>query len=265
VAAALLLFPSAPSAQEVPDAGALARVAQGSDIVILGEVHDNPAHHAFQAAALEALVPTAIVFEMLTPDDAALVTPELATDADALRAALDWDASGWPDFAMYYPLLAWGERVQIYGAEVPREDARAAFGAGAAAAFAGDAARFGLDRTLAPEDQAAREAEQQAAHCNALPDDILPGFVEAQRLRDAMLAEAALAALEAHGAPVVVITGNGHARRDQGVPSLLAIAAGGVSVTTLGQFEAEPEGPVPFDFWTVAEPVDRPDPCAAFR
>ena len=38
-------------------------------------------------------------------------------------------------------------------------------------------------------EQAAREAEQMAAHCDALPEDILPGFVEAQRLRDAALAE----------------------------------------------------------------------------
>lgn len=252
-------------AEPVDDAEAFAVASRGADVVILGEVHDNPAHHVFQAAAIAALAPTALVFEMLTPEEAALVTPDLAADAGALRAALDWDASGWPDFAMYDPLLAFGEDLPLYGAEVPREDARAAFGAGAAAAFGSDAARFGLDRPLDPENQATREAEQQEAHCGALPEDILPGFVEAQRLRDAMLAEAALAALEAHGAPVVVITGNGHARRDQGVPALLAIAAEGVSVTTLGQFEAAPDGPVPFDFWTVAEPVDRPDPCAAFR
>jgi hypothetical protein len=60
-----------------------------------------------------------------------------------------------------------------------------------------------------------------------LAPEILPGFVEAQRLRDAALAEAALAALEAHGAPVAIITGNGHARRDWGVPAVLAVAAPG--------------------------------------
>jgi hypothetical protein len=88
--------------------------------------------------------------------------------------------------------------------------------------FPGDAARFGLTEALDPDEQAAREAEQQEAHCNALPEEILPGFVEAQRLRDAALAEAALAALADTGGPVVVVTGNGHARADWGVPALLA-------------------------------------------
>jgi uncharacterized iron-regulated protein len=239
--------------------------ADGAMVVILGEVHDNPAHHVVQAGVIEVLSPRAVVFEMLSAEDAALVTAELADDPEALSAALAWSDSGWPDFSIYYPVLAQAARVPVYGAEVPREEARGAFAEGAAAVFPGDAARFGLDRPLDPAEQALRETEQQEAHCNALPEDILPGFVEAQRLRDAALAEAALAALEAHGAPVVVITGNGHARTDWGVPALLALAAPEVTVFALGQFEADTVTGVPFDAVTVADPVDRPDPCAAFR
>jgi uncharacterized iron-regulated protein len=252
-------------AERIDTAGAIAVRAEGAGILILGEVHDNPAHHRMQDRVLDAIMPRAIVFEMLTQAEAAVVTPELAADARALEAALDWDASGWPDFAMYLPLLARAATVPIYGAEVPRDLAQDAFAAGAAAVFAGDAARFGLTRPLDPAQQAAREAAQQAAHCGALPDDILPAFVEAQRLRDAALAAAALEALEAHGAPVAIVTGNGHARRDWGVPAQLALAAPGVRVFSLGQFEAPPQGAPPFDAWTVADPVDRPDPCAAFR
>ena len=44
-----------------------------ADVVLLGEVHDNPAHHAFQAEAVAYLAPRALVFEMLTPAQAALV------------------------------------------------------------------------------------------------------------------------------------------------------------------------------------------------
>jgi uncharacterized iron-regulated protein len=233
--------------------------------VILGEVHDNPGHHARQAEVLEVLAPSALVFEMISAEEAALVTPELAGDAPALAEALDWSNSGWPDFSMYAPLFAYSAEVPIYGAGISREAAQAAFAEGAAAVFPGDAARFGLTEALPEDDQAAREAEQMAAHCDALPPEILPGFVAAQRLRDASLAEAALAALEAHGPPVAIITGNGHARRDWGVPELLALAAPGVTVFTLGQFEDPPEGDVPFDLWALSDPVDRPDPCLAFR
>jgi uncharacterized iron-regulated protein len=259
------MLTSSATAEAVVTADDFARRIAGIDVVILGEVHDNAAHHAFQAEVVEAIGPSAIVFEMVTAEEARLVTPDLVADADALSEALGWAASGWPDFSMYYPLFLQAARTAALGAEVPRDVARAAFAEGAAAVFPGDAARFGLADLLDPGEQATREAEQQEAHCNALPEDILPGFVEAQRLRDAALAEAALDALETHGAPVVIVTGNGHARTDWGVPALLARAAPEVTVFALGQFEAAPEAPVPFDAWTVADPVDRPDPCAAFR
>lgn len=239
--------------------------ASTADVVLLGEVHDNPGHHARQADVLAGLSPTAIVFEMITAEDAARITPALAADPQALAAALDWANSGWPDFSQYAPLFAFGAEVPLYGALIGREAAQAAFGEGAAAVFAGDAARFGLTQSLPAEELTAREAEQLAAHCDALPPDILPGFVEAQRLRDAALAQAALHAFEAHGGPVAIITGNGHARTDWGVPALIALAAPDVRVVSLGQFETPPEGDVPFDLWALSDPVDRPDPCAAFR
>ena len=41
------------------------------DVVILGEVHDNPEHHENQRYVLNALKPRAVVWEMLTPEQAA--------------------------------------------------------------------------------------------------------------------------------------------------------------------------------------------------
>ncbi|SNX72833.1 uncharacterized iron-regulated protein [Cereibacter ovatus] len=233
-----------------------------ADVVILGEVHDNPRHHENQAVAVAGLGPAALVFEMLTPEKAALVTPDLLADERRMAEALDWDASGWPDFAMYHPIFLAAPEARIFGAEVPRDRARAAVKDGAAATFGADAARFGLDRALAPEDLAARSEEQRLAHCNALPEDLLPGMVEAQRLRDAALARAVLDALETSGGPVAVITGTGHARRDVGLPAVLADAAPGLRILSIGQFESAPRQPAPFDLWLVTAPVDRGDPCA---
>lgn len=235
-----------------------------ASVTILGEVHDNPQHHVNQAAAVAALAPKALVFEMLTEEQALRITPGALADQDRLGALLGWGESGWPDFAMYYPIFKAGEGAAVFGGAVPRDRVRRAVGEGAAAVFGGAAPLFGLDDALDDHVQTEREAGQMAAHCDALPIEMLPGMVEAQRLRDAGLAQAVIAALAETGGPVVVITGNGHARRDWGVPSLLQIARPDLDLLSVAQFESVPEGEVPFDHWLVTEPAPREDPCAVF-
>lgn len=244
-----------------------APMSRAQDVIVLGELHDNPHHHAEQARQVADLVPRAIVFEMLSAEQAARITPELRGDEARLREVLDWDASGWPDFSMYYPIIAAAPKAAIYGAHVPRDAARAAMTEGAAAVFGAEAARYGLDQPLEAAEQQAREAMQQEAHCNALPPEMLPAMVEMQRLRDAALARATAEALTEQGAPVMVITGNGHARRDWGLWPYLRARMPEVTLFALGQLEegqpAPPEGA--FDALRVSPAAERDDPCAAFR
>ena len=259
LALCLSLLPG-PAAGQAPVPGNVA----ASDVVILGEVHDNPAHHLWQAEVLRAVAPAAVVFEMLSPEQAGRITPDLRADPDALAEAIDWAGSGWPDFALYRPVFEALGAAAVYGAAVPHDAVRAAMSEGAAARFEGDAARFGLDAVLPEDQQARREALQAEAHCGALPEALLPGMVEAQRLRDARFAATVLRALEETGGPVVLISGNGHARGDWAVPWMISRAAPEVAVMSVAQFEAPPEGAVPFDVWRVTEPAERDDPCAAF-
>lgn len=234
-----------------------------ADVVILGEVHDNPLHHDHQAQAVAALRPAALVFEMLTPEDAARATPDLRNDAAALAEALGWTGSRWPDFSMYHPIFLAAPEARIFGGDVPRDLLRRSVSDGAGEAFGAEAGRYGLDQPLEAADQAARVEEQRLAHCDALPPGLLPGMVEAQRLRDAALARAVVQAMAATGGPVAVITGSGHARRDRGVPAALAQAAADFSVLSIGQLEEDPGEDAPFDLWLVTAPAERDDPCAA--
>ena len=39
-----------------------------ADVVFLGEIHDNAAHHARQAQLVAQIKPVALVFEMLSPE-----------------------------------------------------------------------------------------------------------------------------------------------------------------------------------------------------
>jgi len=234
------------------------------DIIVLGEMHDNPDHHQVQAAWVSDYPPTALVFEMLFPAQAANAAGISRSDMQALDSALGWTESGLPAFDMYFPIFAAAPEVPLFGAALPREDVMRAAAEGAAKVFGAQAVQYGLV-PLPADEQAVREAEQMANHCDALPVDAMPGMVEAQRLRDAHFAKVALEAFDMHGGPVVVITGNEHARNDRGIPNAIALARPELRVFSVGQFEAEPEDAQPFDGYFIAAPVARGDPCEAFR
>lgn len=258
-----LFLATALQAAEIDAAGLDALLP--ADIVILGEVHDNPAHHDNQARAVAAMGAAALVFEMFGPEAALAATPEVRGDAGALAGALGWDGSGWPDFALYWPIFEAAPEAAVFGGAVPREDVRRAVSEGAASVLGSGAALFGLDAPLDDGEQDRREALQAEAHCDALPDEVLPGMVEAQRLRDAALAHAVVAAMAETGGPVAVITGNGHARKDWGMPPMLARVLPDARVLSVGQFETPPDDAPPYDLWLVTERAERDDPCRAFR
>lgn len=253
------LWVASPSVAEGPKAAKMA------DIVILGEVHDNPNHHATQAEWVRALSPAALVFEMIDPELAAQITPAKRTDQATLADALSWEASGWPDFAMYWPIFDAAPTARIYGAAVSRTTARRVMSDGIDSIFVDETGVFGLHTPLPRDEQDQREALQFDAHCGALPKHMLPQMVDVQRLRDATLARIALKALKDTSGPIVIITGNGHARKDWGIPRFLARAAPTARVFVLVQGE---EGSAPngeFDAYLTAKAPERGDPCAAFR
>ncbi|NOC46174.1 MULTISPECIES: ChaN family lipoprotein [unclassified Ruegeria] len=234
-----------------------------ADVLILGEVHDNPTHHLVQAEALEAVSPSAVVWEMVTEEGAQRLAQKAVSNPEELSRILKWAESGWPPLSMYYPVFE-ASGAPVYGAMVPRAAARAAMERGAATALGADAARYGLTVPLSPEEQAAREADQLAAHCDALPAEMLPQMVAIQRLRDAVLARAVVRAMDETGGPVAVITGNGHARKDRGIPTYLARLRPGWKVVAVGQSE---DGAIDGEFDIVIDSptAEREDPCAAFQ
>lgn len=244
---------------------------EGADIVILGEIHDNPQHHINQARIVSDLQPAALVFEMIPPELARKVTPALRENAARLEGVLKWRDSGWPDFAMYYPIFSAAPDAAIFGGAMARDQVRVAVEDGAAAVFGASAELFGLDVPLPAEQLEQRIQLQDDAHCGALPDEMLPGMVEAQRLRDAALARATVAAF-AHAqadktGPVVVITGNGHAREDWGMPAALRVYFADrpdVDIRTLAQLESTDAGNMPVTSSVVTAPAEREDPCKAF-
>lgn len=264
------------SAGRAIDEAELAERLEAADIAILGEIHDNPLHHKRQAALVAALAPKGLAFEMVPQASEEGIQVFLAQGGARgdIGPAIGWDRLGWPDWALYRPIFEAAEGAYIAGGGVSREHLRLSIATSAGVAFGPGASAYGLMDPLPKADQNAAETEMIEAHCNALPAAAAPAMVEAQRLRDARFAHAARRAAAIGGGQTVLITGNGHARRDRGVPRYLKERDPRLQVLALGQIEVRPDrrsldafGPeeLPFDFVWFSAPAEREDPCAAFR
>lgn len=257
---AAAVFPMVASASEP----IVIELPPDADIYLLGEIHDDARHHRRQGAIAKFLRPKALVFEMVPATlDLDLSTVD-TSDLNALDAATGWSDWGWPDLAAYQQIFQAAPNARVYGMALPREEVRRAVGEGAAVVFGDAAETYGLTDALPVEEQSTRENLQDEGHCNALPPEMLPGFVEAQRLRDAAFTQRTLDAYEAVGGPVVVITGNGHAR-DWGMPAFFARVAPELKVVALGQIYSDREADA-YTHTMLSPPVERDtDPCDAFK
>jgi uncharacterized iron-regulated protein len=247
--------------------------------LLLGETHDNADHHVLQARLLDAVLATgrrpALGFEMLDAEeqpavDAVLAGPE--PSAAGLAAAVGWERSGWPAFALYAPLFqrALDAELPVVAANLSRPIARGVVHHGAAALP--PALRTLLERAgpLSPEEERARREEMAASHCGHLPEAFLAPMVLSQRARDAQLAAALAAGATDDGA--VLVTGAEHAREDRGAGAFLALAGAAAGAVVSVAFRevnpeerAPPAGPAPWDFVVFTPGVDRGDPCAGMR
>jgi uncharacterized iron-regulated protein len=255
------------------DPEALAQAMRAVPVVLLGEVHDNAAQHTLRAAALTRLVATgarpAIAFEQLDRErqaDVDRARRERPQDADWLIAQASGPRSGW-DWPMYRPFvqLALEHGLPIVAANLSRADASRVMREGFGAVFDETArARLGLD-ALAPSLLAAHEREVADGHCGLMPERMLAPMARAQIARDAVLASM----IEPYAARgVVLLTGNGHARRDLGVPRWLSDAARARTLS-IGLLERTAEGaPWPdgaFDARVTTAAASRDDPCESLR
>jgi uncharacterized iron-regulated protein len=248
---------------------ALAEALAARPSALLGEVHDNAAQHALRAAALRRHVERgarpALAFEQFDRERQAeidRVRRERPGDADALIAL---GARGWT-WAFYRPFLelALEYDLPIVAANLSRADALKVARQGWSGAFdEATAQRLKLD-ALPPAFVDAHVRAAVRGHCDLLSADKALPFARAQIARDAAMAEA----LRPHLARgVVLLTGNGHARNDVGVPFWLD-AAERRGVTTIGLVErgtAEDTAPAAFDALFVTDPAERPDPCEGLK
>ncbi len=266
--AAAALAAAAP-AQIAPNPAALVQVMQGHRIVLLGEVHDNAAQHALRVVALRQLVRQgarpALAFEQFDRErqpDIERARRERLRDADYLIAQAkgsgDWRWDSYRPFVA----LALEYDLPIVAANLSRGDAMRVAIEGWPAVF--DAAtRSKLRLDALPIDlRRKQEGAIAIGHCNLLPPDALPARARAQMARDIVMARSIRPYFDRG---VVLLAGNGHVRRDIGVPFWLT-ADERRSVVSIGLLERDDdasgaESAAEFDAYLVTDRAERADPC----
>ncbi|MDH0863314.1 ChaN family lipoprotein [Mitsuaria sp. GD03876] len=244
------------------------------EFVLLGELHDNPDHHRARAEQLRRLIAqepkTVVVFEQFSRgEDAAVAQARQARpgDVEAVIEAAKFDRKSWR-WPLHQPLFeaALQSGAEVRGGNIDRDQVRKIVREGDAA-WPADLLALRARVAWNGTQQDTLRKDIQDGHCGAMPEAMLPGMVQAQRARDAAMAQAMLDARQAGAKRVVLIAGNGHVRRDVAVPVYLQAA--GVPASDIDAVAyLEPGSAAPFGGYDHVERAPAPsreDPCAQFK
>ncbi|ABM60911.1 ChaN family lipoprotein [Halorhodospira halophila] len=205
--------------QEVLDA------LDGAEFILLGERHDDAAHHRWQLHTLAALQGrgelAAIGFEMFPRSKQAPLEDWRAgkLTREAFLEASEWQRVWGYDAGLYMPLFDFvrTHRVPAQALNVDRATVRAVREQGFDALD--EAERESVSKPAEASDGYRDRLQRVFRHHPGAEDDdtAVDRFIEAQTFWDRAMAESMAAAYEQHGGAVVGIVGRGHAEYGDGI------------------------------------------------
>lgn len=248
---------------------ALAERLRLQDVVLLGELHDNRWHHQLRGELIARFVRpgTTVVAEQLP--SGARIAPDAPDAHDALAAlkTAGFDARGWR-WPLHQPLFdaIRARQLPLVGGNLPKGYSKQLMAGGAAALTAVLAAPY-RQTPLAPSAQARLDGDLIDGHCGQLPAKYLAPMRLVQRATDISMANALLA-----HRPAVLVAGNGHVRKDYGVPQVLEALAPSLKISSIGFHEKDVERQElikslagRYDYLWLTEVAGRTDPCENFK
>ena len=247
------------------------------DILLIGESHDNPAHHQIQLDAIKYLHQQNqlgnVILEHLDVEQAKKFNNSGEQEFDALKDLLLWNDSGWPAFEIFYPIFSYLKRHDIpaIAGHVSRRHLMA-FHHNEAPELIEPSNRklIKLDSPLPAQAEAELLNRIKDAHCGALTLDHAKIMLPMQRYRDAYLAAQWLENMAlSPGKTTVYLLGNEHARLDYGVPYYLTAAKPELNIVSWQLIEdqyarsgAEDEH---FKHTIITSSHHREDPCESAK
>ena len=192
----------------------------GASVILLGEQHDQSAHHQWEAETVSLLAGqqrlAALVIEMAPAGGSTTALPATASE-EQVREALQWEqggaSGGWP-WKNYGPMVMNAVRagVPVLGGNLPRSQMKQAMGE----------ARY--DSHLPAAGWQLQLDAIKDGHCGLLPESQFAPMARIQLARDesmARVSETAVRELGQPGKSVLLVAGRGHVRSDIGVPTWL--------------------------------------------
>jgi uncharacterized iron-regulated protein len=271
-----------PSGKQFVDAGELVAALDKAVFILLGEKHDNVDHHRIQAWLIRRFMEggrrPAVAFEQLTIKQEKTLTDYLTahpSDAAGLGEALGWKESGWPDWAMFEPVVqaALDGGAPILAASLPRKTVREIAAKGIDALTPEERRAYNLADFKAPAITPSMREQMIKSHCGALPESMADRMLLANAVKDMRMAESMIRGAQMPGRDsAVLIAGGGHVRLDHAVPWHLRRLTPGKAVLALAIIEVEEGEDDPADYYEVSgfdfvwftPRLDEIDPCEKF-
>lgn len=243
----------------------LAQQVRDVDMLLLGELHDNVFHHRERGSFIKLLAQPVmtIVSEHLPANSKVAFS---GSTLSALELA-GFEKKSW-DWPLHEPLF---DHIRAVG--------HILIGGNLAKGVSKDLAKNGRSiLTLEMRDAIARatldaksgkalEQDLIDGHCGQLPEKYLGPMQLIQRATDSAFALTML-----NNKPAILVAGNGHVRKDYGVPQVINAIAPEIKVISIGFHErAEQEKELIksfngiYDFVWFTEAASRTDPCAGFK
>ena len=243
---------------------------QDADIILLGEIHDNLFQHRARADLVSKIQSKefAIVSEHLVSGSKITYSGSLLADLETI--GFNRKAWSWPVHEVLYKKFE-ELSLPVFGGNLSKKDINniySGIGFSQSDTLTPTVKRSALDSQL--KDKLINALV--AGHCGVVEEDLLSFMFKVQRLRDASLAYIATKV-----APAIVIAGNGHVRRDYGVPQILKKINPNSNVISIAFLERDKLSETTdnlieklfkdadTDYIWLTEAVSRIDPCEKLR
>jgi uncharacterized iron-regulated protein len=226
------------------------------DYILLGEQHDNARHHAARAELLALLAARSPVIVAEHLEYGKTFESQGDLEADLQRAGFNSKGWRWPLHQPLFQGIA-DLKLPLLGCNLSAADAKRVLREGATALPETLATRI-AHHPLSSQGEQALTADLERGHCGHITAERLPGMRLAQRGRDAAMF---VTLRNAPKRPAVLLAGNGHVRRDYGVPTLIDEGST-VSVGFIEEPVANAADYRQYDYVWITDRPQRDDMCA---